>query len=291
MKHKFLFICTMISLMLFMPMSILANNFDANEVGSISITLTNHDDNSPIAGVEFSLYHVATVKTDEAGNLLYRYTSDFESCETKLNDPSITMALDSFVGNHSLSSNKFITNSQGKAKIENLPLGLYFVKQTNTLEGYAPCTSFLVTVPMKTEEGYVYNVNASPKVDIFRAVDITVKKVWNTDESTKITDFVTIQLLKNKETVETVILNEENNWEHTFYDMPKSDAYSIVEVNIPKGFTATYKKNGYVFTVTNTSSLIHTGQLIWPIPILFVLGLGLVAVGSVILTKTRVQDE
>ena len=40
--------------------------------------------------------------------------------------------------------------------------------------------------------------------------------------------------------------------------MPESDAYSIKEVDIPKGFAATYKQSGYVFTVTNTATLVQT---------------------------------
>ena len=69
--------------------------------------------------------------------------------------------------------------------------------------------------------------------------------------------------------------------------MPESDAYSIIEVDVPKGFTATYSQSGYVFTVTNTASLAQTGQLIWPIPVLAMAGLCLIAVGIVVLRKTR----
>ena len=69
--------------------------------------------------------------------------------------------------------------------------------------------------------------------------------------------------------------------------MPESDAYSIKEVNVPKGFIATYKQKGYVFTVTNTSTLIQTGQLIWPIPVLALIGVLLIAVGSMLLQKKR----
>ena len=73
----------------------------------------------------------------------------------------------------------------------------------------------------------------------------------------------------------------------TYTDMPESDAYSIKEVNVPKGFTATYKQNAYVFTVTNTSTLIQTGQLIWPIPVLALIGVLFIAVGSMLLQKKR----
>jgi hypothetical protein len=100
-------------------------------------------------------------------------------------------------------------------------------------------------------------------------------------------DSVTVQLLKNGTVVKTATLNAQNNWQVTYTGMPESDAYSVNEVNVPKGFTATYKQNGYVFTVTNTSTLIQTGQLIWPIPVLAVSGMLFIAVGIVLLRNKR----
>ena len=98
---------------------------------------------------------------------------------------------------------------------------------------------------------------------------------------------MTIQLLKDGVVVETATLSTQNNWQITYPDMPESDMYSIVEVNIPKGFTATYSQSGYVFTVTNSASLIQTGQLTWPIPLLAMTGLCLIAVGTTVLRKSR----
>jgi LPXTG-motif cell wall-anchored protein len=69
--------------------------------------------------------------------------------------------------------------------------------------------------------------------------------------------------------------------------MPESDAYTIKEINVPKGFTATYSKQGYVFTVTNSSALAQTGQLTWPIPVLAISGMLLIAAGIVLLQKKR----
>jgi hypothetical protein len=148
-----------------------------------------------------------------------------------------------------------------------------------------------VTVPNYSTEGYVYNVNASPKTDIARHTSITIKKVWNTDASTKAADSVTVQLLQDGSVVDTATLNSKNNWQVTYTDMPKSDAYSILEVNVPKGFTATYSQNGYVFTVTNSASLIQTGQLIWPIPVLAMTGIFLITIGTIILQKSRNGNE
>jgi hypothetical protein len=158
------------------------------------------------------------------------------------------------------------------------------------VEGYAPCTSFLVTVPNENNNGYVYDVNASPKTDVARLTTIIIKKVWNTDASTQAADSVTVQLLRNGVIVETATLSDQNNWQVTYSDMPESDAYSIKEVSVPKGFTATYSKSGYTFTVTNTASLIQTGQLVWPIPVLAMLGLCLITVGTIVLRKTRNEN-
>ena len=133
----------------------------------------------------------------------------------------------------------------------------------------------------------MYEVNASPKTEVARLTDITIKKVWNTDKSTEAADSVTVQLLRNGNVVKTATLNAQNNWQVTYTDMPESDAYSIKEVDVPKGFTATYQQKGYVFTVTNTSTLIQTGQLMWPIPVLAISGMLLIAAGIVLLQKKR----
>ena len=82
-------------------------------------------------------------------------------------------------------------------------------------------------------------------------------------------------------------LNDANNWQVTYTDMPESDAYSIEEVNVPPSFIATYQQKGYVFTVTNTSVLIQTGQLLWPIPLLAFAGVLLIAAGTVLLQEKR----
>ena len=270
-----------------MPITAFAQDFDFDRAGSISVTLMEQDGKTPISGAELSLYYVATVSLNSKNNLSYTFTNGFKTCGCSLDDPELSAKLDAFVKENSVYAEKLVTDSQGTVTFTNLPLGLYFVKQTSAVAGYAPCTSFLVTVPNHNADGYVYDVNASPKTDIAKLTDITIKKVWNTDASTKAADSVTIQLLKDGVVVETATLSTQNNWQITYPDMPESDMYSIVEVNIPKGFTATYSQSGYVFTVTNSASLIQTGQLTWPIPLLAMTGLCLIAVGTTVLRKSR----
>lgn len=290
MGRKLISVFLIVWVLFMMPMTAIAQDFDFNRVGSISVTLMDQDGKTPISGAELSLYHVATVSLNSKNNLSYTFTNAFEDCGCALDDPALSVKLDAFVKKHTVSAEKLVTDDHGKVTFTNLPLGLYFVRQTNTVAGYAPCTSFLVMVPNQNDDSYVYDVNASPKTDVAKLKDITIKKVWNTDASTEAVDSVTIQLLRDGVVVETATLSAQNNWQVIYTDMPESDVYSIVEVNIPKGFTATYSQRGYVFTVTNSASLIQTGQLIWPIPVLSIAGLCLIAIGIIVLRKTRNQN-
>ena len=287
MSRKIIIFCLTILLISTCSYTVFAEEYNPNLTGSISVTLTDKKQSEAIVGAELSLYYVATVIMDENENLIYNYTNDFKQLDCAIDDAELATKLDAFVSHHNVPSTKIITNIDGAAMCNGLPLGLYFIKQTGAVEGFAPCTPFLVTVPNEKDGEYLYDVNASPKTEVARLVSITIKKVWNTDKSTEAADSVTVQLLRNGNVVKTAILNMQNNWQITYADMPESDTYSIKEVNIPKGFTATYKQEDYVFTVTNTSTLIQTGQLIWPIPVLAGGGMILIAVGIVLLQKKR----
>lgn len=287
MERKILALFITVWLLLGCAVTVFAETFDPGKTGAISVTLTEQYEKEPIVGAELRVYYVASVHRNANGKLSYVYTDAFENAGIDLDDPSLAAKLDAFVSAGDIASVKLMTDESGTATCWELALGLYFIRQTGAVEGFAPCTPFLVTVPCATDDGYVYEVNASPKTEVARLTSITIKKVWNTDTSTEAADSVTVQLLRNGNVVKTATLSPQNRWQVTYSDMPESDAYSIEEINVPKGFTATYSKAGYVFTVTNTSTLVQTGQLIWPIPVLAVSGMLFIAVGIVLLQKKR----
>lgn len=287
MCRKITTLCVTVLLILTCSLTAFAQDFDLEKSGSVSVTLTEQYKKTPIVGAELSVYYVAAVQTNTNGNLSYVYTDSFEDLEIDIDNPSLATKLDSFVLQHDLPSVKITTDENGTATCEDLALGLYFIRQTGAVEGFAPCTPYIVTVPSGNTEGYVYEVNTSPKTEVEKLTSVTIKKIWNTDVSTEAPDSVTVQLLKNDNVIKTATLNEQNNWQVTYTDMPESDAYSVKEIDVPTGFTATYSKTGYTFTVTNTSTLIQTGQLVWPIPVLSISGMLLIAVGIVLLQGKR----
>ena len=286
MMRKILSLCLAVLLLVACVITASAEEFNPERTGSISVTLTEQNEKTPIVGAELSVYYIASVSVNANGKLSYVYTDSFAGAGFDLNDPEFVSKMDAYLSDK-VPAIKMRTDANGAACCADLPLGLYFVRQTNAVEGFAPCTPFPVTVPMENGEGYVYAVNASPKTEVAKLTSITIRKVWNIGASTKKADSVAVQLLRNGKVIESAILSEKNNWQVTYEGMPESDGYSIREVNVPAGFTATYKRNGYVFTVTNTSTLAQTGQLIWPIPVLALVGVLLIAVGSALLQKKR----
>lgn len=290
MRNKLISFFLLVWLLAALPVTAMAQQIDHSQKGSISVTLVSPNGAKPMVGAELSVYHVATVEAGEDGHLRYFCNAVFAEGGIMLDDPDLVSKLDALVSEKEIPSGKMVTDSKGKAQCKDLALGLYFVKQTGTVKGFAPCASFLVTVPMETASGYQYHVDASPKTDVVRLTEITIKKVWNAGSSAKIPTSITVQLLLDNQVVKTAVLNKENNWQVTYTDMPESDSYTIKEVDVPQGFTATYRKNGYIFTVTNTSKLAQTGQLVWPIPVFALAGLVLLMAGVVILRKPGNED-
>ena len=290
MRNKWLSACLALLLLAAFVLPASAQELDPDQKGSISVRLVSKTGDSAMEGAELSIFYVATVEQGTDGILRYRYTADFAECGIALDDPGLNVKLDAFVAGKSIACRKIVTDSKGRAACKDLPLGLYLVKQTGQAEGFAPCTSFLVMVPMETENGFVYHVDASPKADVNRFVNVIVRKVWNTDDARPGADHVQVQLLRYEVVLDTATLNEENNWQVVYTDLPESDGYRIREVNIPQGYSATYSRNDLVFTVTNTPSLAQTGQIIWPIPVFALAGMILLMMGFVILRKPGKQD-
>ena len=188
MRRKMITLCVTALLILTCTLTVFAQDFDPEKTGAISVTLTEQHDKEPIVGAELSVYYVATAHMNANGNSSYVYSDTFENCGIDMADPSLASKLEAFVLQHHVPSLQMTTDETGTATCKDLALGLYFVRQTGAVEGFAPCTPFMVTVPSKNAEGYVYEVNASPKTEVARLTSITIKKVWNTDASTEAAD-------------------------------------------------------------------------------------------------------
>lgn len=121
-------------------------------------------------------------------------------------------------------------------------------------------------------------------------LNISVRKVWSGDDGKDRPDSVTVTLYNGDVPYETVRLGAWNNWTYTWKDLSAYGNWQVIETNIPKGYVPSYSVSGNVVTITNTRSLIQTGQLNWPIWVLGGAGLVLILGGAVVLGKKKREN-
>lgn len=287
-KIKYLKILILISLIILPSAKVSADTVvDFNRRGSIKITLKESTDNTNIEGSEITIYQVAVLK-EKNNNIAFEYIEELKDCPNSLEDlkePSITLI--NYIKDKNIPKISLKTNKEGLVQYNNLDLGLYLVMQTNNIKGYTIFSPFFIILPEYILDNWNYDINAFPKTDIIKLTDITVKKVWNKSNHTKLPLEVNIELLKNGEVIDTVKLNKDNNWHYTWKNLEKSDKYTVREINIPIGYTASYRNDGNIFTITNTDTLIKTGQNILIIQVLAVTGLILIGIGIIYAKKSK----
>lgn len=141
----------------------------------------------------------------------------------------------------------------------------------------------------KTEDNQVFITNHMDYEPVTppEPEKLTVKKVWSDENNKKGNrpDSVTVTLYNGDKAVEKVTLNKDNNWTFSWDDLDGNGEWSVLETGIPKGYTPSYSTKNDVVTITNTSILIQTGQLNWPIPVLGCLGVLMIFLGVVIMRK------
>ncbi|MBR2223631.1 MAG: Cna B-type domain-containing protein [Christensenellaceae bacterium] len=79
---------------------------------------------------------------------------------------------------------------------------------------------------------------------------LTVHKVWDDNGYPERPESVKVQLLKNGEKAEEIVLSEENQWTYTWDQLDEMAEWSVLE-EVPEGYEASYtEKDGCIF-ITN----------------------------------------
>lgn len=141
---------------------------DTAAIGSITVTL--RVEGKIVPGGTLELYQVAQVR-QENGNDLFEFTNPFRNCGLSLDDlqsPDLAKELLKYVEQCQKNGNSMVlcketVNKNGKAVFQNLPVGLYLVVQRKAISGYKTILPFLVTIPVKMEGKYCYDLDAYPK--------------------------------------------------------------------------------------------------------------------------------
>lgn len=272
----------------------------------VTVTLSYAHEGRAIPGALFSIYQVGTV--DAYGRIsrvgpFAGYPVDTEGLDRKgWNDLALTLL--GYVqrdGVAALDSGK--TGSDGRLRF---PTGSSELKPGLYLVGGSACTldheiytsaPFMVFLPGEDQAGnsWQYDVTVSPKYEHQpETVERKVLKIWeDRGYEQKRPSEVTVQLLRDGVVFDTVKLTKENNWRHTWKDLPAKHTWTIAE-RAPEGYTVQVGRSGITYTIRNTyvpptppptvppkkpPQIPKTGQLWWPVPVLAVLGCLFVILG------------
>jgi hypothetical protein len=111
---------------------------------------------------------------------------------------------------------------------------------------------------------------------------------------------VEVELICDDTVYETVSLSDENSWRHVWKELEPSWDWTVREKSVPNGYISNVKQAGEQFTIINTYTLPavpeapklpQTGQLWWPIPVLFCMGLGFYMFALLWKKPLKVKDE
>ena len=150
-----------------------------------------------------------------------------------------------------------VTDEKGTAEFQNLQTGLYLVLgvDAETKEATVHFGQTLILLPRPNELGtYEYALEARPKAGTLTPkTEYTVVKLWkDATDPKKRPNGVTVSILKDGVVQETVVLQASNNWSYTWYPQDIGGQWSVVETDVPDGYTVTITQNENTFTITNT---------------------------------------
>lgn len=246
---------------------------DLSRTGSIKVSLYDSETSEAVGGGTLTLYRVAKVQKDNA-NLSFVYTNGFEDCGVELGDLSegeLAGRLAEKIAATAESTTVEISDL-GAAEFGDLEVGLYLVVQTTAAENYNVINPFLVSVPIQENGSYVYDVDALPKVGT------AAKK---TPEPPDTPDTPDTPDKPDEENPNTPAAPGPNNPDGWVLGANGEKIYLNPEAPSPDN------PNGYVM---GAHGLPQTGQLNWPIPVLAVTGVVLMAAGIKLKKGTR-KDE
>lgn len=168
MKKRIISVCMLVLLTAALVLTAAAAEVpDLERTGSISLDMTFQGQTVP--GGSLTLYRVAQVHVENEADYSFRFTEAYAACGVSLEDLSAAQTaqdLADFTAANGITGVKNQIDEKGHVTFADLELGLYLLVQEDAAEGYNAARPFLVTVPGREDGSYVYEVNASPKLEL-----------------------------------------------------------------------------------------------------------------------------
>ena len=252
-------------LLMLLPAAVFAQGQIDTEQDS-SVTLHYLDEKTPVPEAAFALYRVADISATGKFSLTGEFT-DAEKypisldCEDTAAWLELASTLKGLVQKHAAVPQKTaVTGTDGSAAVSGLKPGLFLVlgnpSRANGYD-YTP-VPFMTVLPQAENAGnsWDYDIDTVVKYEkVQTPPSYETRKVikdWNdAGKADARPSEITVELLCDGKSYETVTLNAANNWRHTWDKLEGGHDWSLVEKAVP-GYTTTVVPEGITFKVTNT---------------------------------------
>lgn len=292
-----------------------AGNIETETESSIEIIF--RDGEKPIPDAEFSVYLIADI--DERGKFSVKEDfKDFNVNITGKNDEAwrvLASTLEGYIIREKIAPTaEGKTGSDGILLLSGLKPGLYLILGTTAFfDGFTYFSeTAIVQIPTLDDEKNIwdYDISVKPKYSFVPDtepdgfIERKVLKIWNDEDYPFLRPKeITVHLFCDGEIYDTVKLSKENNWRYTWDKLEEGHRWVISE-EVPEGYTVEIEQKGITFVLTNSigteippdgpedpdepekpepdePKLPQTGQLLWPVPVLYGAGILFVAAGFI----------
>lgn len=140
---------------------------DLTRTGSVTIRTQKPDTGEAVTDGELTLYQAGDV-LEQDGNYSFVLTDEFGGSGRSLEDigsSELAEALAEYAAGNGLTGLTGQPDGNGAVVFKDLKPGLYLAVQTKASDGYYAVSPFLVSLPALEDGAYVYQVDATPKME------------------------------------------------------------------------------------------------------------------------------
>jgi len=235
----------------------------AAETTSITLKCFDEEQNMILSDMHWNIYFLGTLEDEK-----FTYSPEFSQYQDTVLLENLTASeLTDFASTlrvYTLAdkippSQENITDEAGLLTFSGLQSGMYLLTAEKLKSDYRSwkAAPSIITVDASKSDNVVSIAKVRDATLDENETNYSVRKVWmrNKDEvqdAKQVKDAsITVEIYKNGELFETQELNEANHWEYSWVDKTRAEWY-VVEKNIPRYYTVSYRENIVEYIVVNT---------------------------------------
>ena len=231
-----------------------------------SLTISCCYGETEFSGVEVKLYRIAEVSADYKYSLTQPFAFSglsLDGIRTSGEWNIVRSTLETYIIGYNIAPEfTSVSNGDGKAIFQGLKTGMYLAILGEAEQDDLHCCfdSSLIALPGLEPDGHwQYQVLVNSKGEVLPPIDsdeeseFKVLKLWRGDDGRGARPkSIAVEIFRDGIVYKTVNLSDENNWSYSWSAKDDGSSWTVVERNVPQGYTMTLEKRESTFVLTNT---------------------------------------